>query len=247
MITIALTSATGGAGRTSIALNLAQLLSAQGRHVVLIQADPVNMLNFQMGLGEPARHGLAQVLLGTQTLSGVAVELAGELTTIPFGQTTDQERLTLECESPHAVQDLIRALQADPLLGPSTILVVDLPRWPSVWCDRFLAISDLNLVCMVPDAGSILTADFMIHRLQKSRGASYFLMNRFESIHVLHLDLWTLCKVKFNHRLLPFYLHQDQALPECFAAGQMLKDYAPHSQLTEDLQKLCNWIDLELA
>jgi hypothetical protein len=42
-------------------------------------------------------------------------------------------------------------------------------------------------------------------------------------------------------------LHEDQALSESLAAGQALADYAPRSQLVEDQQKLCNWIDAEIG
>jgi cellulose synthase operon protein YhjQ len=246
MITIALTSATGGSGRTSIALNLAQLLMEQGRDVILVQADPINMLNFQVAMPEPVSQGLAQVLQGDCILDDAIIQLESGLNTLFFGQTTSESRKSLEQLVSNNTEKLVSAFTSTHI-KPNTILVVDLPRWPSVWCDLFLAISDLNLVSMVPDASSILAADLIMSSLQASRGASYFLMNRFESIHVLHLDLWTLCKVKLSHRLLPFYLHQDQALPEAFASGQMLKNYAPQSQLTEDFQKLCNWIDMELG
>lgn len=110
-----------------------------------------------------------------------------------------------------------------------------------------MALSDLNLVNLVPDSASILGIDTLLPHLLESRGASYFLMNRFDSSKVLHLDLWTLCKMKLSHRLLPFYLHEDQALPESLATGQPLLEYAPRSQLVDDQQKLCNWIDTEIG
>ena len=110
-----------------------------------------------------------------------------------------------------------------------------------------MALSDLNLVTLVPDSSAILGIDALLPYLLESRGASYFLMNRFDSAKVLHLDLWTLCKMKLSHRLLPFYLHEDQALAESLAAGLALLDYAPRSQLADDMHKLCNWIDAEIG
>ena len=110
-----------------------------------------------------------------------------------------------------------------------------------------MKISDLNLILMTPDAASLLTIDKLLPSMLSGRGASYFLMNRFKTNFVLHLDIWTMAKIKLSHRLIPFYLLEDQTLPEAFASGLNLHEYSPSSQLTEGYQKLTNWIDLEIS
>jgi cellulose synthase operon protein YhjQ len=239
-------SASGGAGRTSVAIVLAQTLRDLGREVLLIQADPINMIPYQLGKPHTEHIGLMQVLSEERSLRNALLSTDSGLSYLPFGGLghLDMEKLAQQCLiQPERILSLLR----DASIADSTVVVCDLPRWPSKWCDVFLSVSDLNLSLLVPDANSMLSIDLMMSSLLKSRGASYYLMNRFDSSHVLHLDMWTLGKMKLGHRLLPFFMHEDQSLSESFAAGITLNQHAPQSLLAEDFFKLTNWIDAELV
>lgn len=246
MILIALVSATGGAGRTSLSIALATQLSRLGRPVSLLQADPANNLEFQLGLTSPSSRGLGHALLHDLPVTPLINKAEAGFQYLPFGPVSLDDLMTIE-QALHQNPGRLTRLFQEEAFPDSGVVIVDLPRWPSAWCQQVLALADLNLITLVPDSASVLGIDSLLPQLLKSRGASYFLMNRFDSAKVLHLDVWTLCKMKLSHRLLPFYLHEDQALPESVAAGQPLSDYAPRSQLVEDQQKLCNWIDLEMG
>ncbi|MCR2747108.1 cellulose biosynthesis protein BcsQ [Limnobacter parvus] len=247
MIILALVSPSGGAGRTSLSIAVANHLCMLGRNVVLVQADPANNIEFQLGYTAATAHGLGQVILqGAEHLPNSLKTTDAGFQLLPFGQLSIAQQLAVDralMERPERLAELLR----HPAIKDNAVVVIDLPRWPAPWCLKTMAMSDLNLVTLVPDSASILGIDAMLPHLLKSRGASYFLMNRFDSAKVLHLDLWTLCKMKLSHRLLPFYLHEDQALSESMAAGLPLADYAPRSQLVDDQQKLCNWIDSEIG
>ena len=245
MIIIALISPTGGAGRTSLAISAASNLFMLGRKVTVVQADPANNIEYQLGYTQTSPRGLGQSLLTNQSPDTLITTTAG-FKLLPYGQLNMKEQLQVDqllLEKPDSLTALFRHAQFE----DDAVLIVDLPRWPTPWAQKIMDLSDLNLVMMVPDSTSILGIDTLLPHLLESRGASYFLMNRFDSSKVLHLDIWTLCKMKLSHRLLPFYLHEDQALSESLASGQTLSDYAPRSQLVDDQQKLCNWIDAEIG
>lgn len=246
MIIIALVSPTGGAGRTSLAIAAASQLCMLGRKVTLVQADPVNNIEYQLGYTTCSTQGLAQVMLQTNTLEDALRTTEAGYALLPFGPTSIAQQVGIE-QLLMAKPDRLVELFQHSLFEDDSVVIVDLPRWPALWCQQIMALSDLNLVTLVPDSSSVLGIDALLPNLLESRGASYFLMNRFDSAKVLHLDLWTLCKTKLSHRLLPFYLHEDQALAESLAAGLPLQDYAPRSQLAEDTHKLCNWIDTEIG
>ena len=246
MIIIALVSPTGGAGRTSLAIAAASHLCMLGRKVTLVQTDPVNNIEFQLGYTANSAHGLAQLLLQTTTLDHVLKTTEAGYKLLPFGETGIAQQVEIDQTLTNKPERLIDLFQ-HPLFEDDSVVIVDLPRWPALWCQQIMELSDLNLVTLVPDSSAILGIDAMLPHLLESRGASYFLMNRFDSAKVLHLDLWTLCKIKLSHRLLPFYLHEDQALAESLAAGMPLLEYAPRSQLADDMHKLCNWIDAEIG
>ena len=245
MIIIALVSPTGGAGRTSLAIGAASHLCMLGRNVTLVQTDPVNNIEFQLGYTASSVQGLAQVVLQTATLEHTLKTTEAGYKLLPFGQTSIAQQLAIDQALASKPERLVEMFQ-HPLFDDDSVVILDLPRWPAMWCQQIMALSDLNLVTLVPDSSSILGIDALLPCLLESRGASYFLMNRFDSAKVLHLDLWTLCEMKLSHRLLPFYLHEDQALAESLAAGLPLLDYAPRSQLADDMHKLCNWIDAEI-
>ncbi|HEX4916898.1 MAG TPA: cellulose biosynthesis protein BcsQ [Limnobacter sp.] len=246
MILINIASTSGGAGRTSLAANLATQLHGLGRTVLLLQADPMNNLEFKLGLSEASANGLAQHLLhGADVSSCIHLTARGEAV-MPFGTSNHVERLALHrllLEQPNRLKSLF----TDSAIADNTVVLVDLPRWPSAWCKAFFELSDLNIITLVPDLSAVLGVDAVLQELLTARGGSYFLMNRFDSSKVLHLDVWTLCKAKLSHRLLPFYLHEDQSLPESQAAGVPLSEYAPNSQLVEELNKLALWIDGEIG
>lgn len=246
MIIIALVSPTGGAGRTSLAIAAASHLCMLGRQVTLVQADPINNIEFQLGYTESSTHGLGQALLQGEGLEHALRTTDAGFRLLPFGQVGAAQQQAIDqllIEQPQRLTDLFQHEQ----FSNDSVVIIDLPRWPAPWCKTVMALSDLNIVTLVPDSVSILGIDTLLPDLLEGRGASYFLMNRFDSAKVLHLDVWTLCKMKLSHRLLPFYLHEDQALPESLAAGLALADYAPRSQLVDDQQKLCNWIDAEIG
>lgn len=246
MIIIALVSPTGGAGRTSLAIAAATQLSMLGRNVMLVQADAANNIEFQLGYSSRSTRGLGHAILKGEPLEQLVKTSNAGFNLLPFGEITMAQQVEIDhllMDQPQRLTELFQQKE----FADDAVVIIDLPRWPAPWCQKVMALSDLNLITLIPDSASILGIDTLLPHLLQSRGASYFLMNRFDSAKVLHLDLWTLCKMKLSHRLLPFYLHEDQALAESLAAGLVLADYAPRSQLVEDQQKLCNWIDAEIG
>lgn len=245
MIVLAFASSTGGAGRSTLATACARQLATLGRQVKLIQADPANNLAYLLGHMQAAPQGLLQAVLGQAELQHTIAAVSPGLDVVHFGQG-DEEALFQAEQRLKYNPGLLADLLGQTSWAANTVVIIDCPRAPSPWCTQVFSLSDLNLVLMAPEPNTMWGTDALLPGLLKSRGASYFLMNRFESSKVLHLDLWTLSKLKLSHRLLPFYLHEDQALAESIASGLALQEYAPQSQLVEDLAKLCNWIDGEL-
>jgi cellulose synthase operon protein YhjQ len=245
MITIALISATGCSGKSCLSVAMAQLLNRVGRTVRLLQFDHSNNLSFLLNMNSPNERGLCQAIIEDLPLNkDMALEHTHGFEAYAFGPSTEAERLSAHraCIKEHKrIQK-----QLTDNTPPEQLQLLDLPAWPNGAYTPVMQITDLNLVLLTPDPLSVIAIESLLPTLQKSRGASYFLMNRFDPTKVLHLDIWSLCKTKLGHRLLPFYLHEDQAMPESIASGQPLFEYAPQSQLLEDQHKLSNWIDSEI-
>ncbi len=245
MIIIAVISPIGGSGKSSLALGLASILANLQHPVVLVEADPANLLVYQLGKPELTQQGLAQGLTNNTSWAHLITTLEDNVRFIPFGAQSFQESMDLSLQfahNPKALETVIHGCAT----SDQDIFIFDTAKLPNFLAHAVLKISDLNLIPLTPDAHSLLSIDPTIQCLLEGRGSSYFLLNRFKANQALHLDIWTLAKIKLSHRLLPFYLVEDQALPEAFASGLSLQDYSPSSQLTQGFHQLANWIDQEL-
>lgn len=245
MIIIAITSPVGGSGKSSVALSLASLLSNLQLPVTLIETDPANLLAYQMGQTEYANKGLCQGLKGLENWPDLVYGAELGFRFMPFGQQSHNESIELALKFAQKKTALSTAINGC-MSTEEDIFIFDTAKLPNFLAHAVLQVSDLNLITLTPDSNSLLSIDPTIKSLLESRGSNYFLMNRFKANQVLHLDIWALARIKLGHRLLPFYLVEDQAMPEAFASGLNLEEYSPSSQLAENLHKLANWIHQEL-
>lgn len=114
MIIIALVSPTGGAGRTSLAIAAASHLCMLGRKVTLVQADPANNIEFQLGYAQASPNGLGQALLQLKELNTLVATTTAGFKLLPFGQLTLTEQLAVDqmlMEQPENLTALFRHAQ----------------------------------------------------------------------------------------------------------------------------------------
>jgi flagellar biosynthesis protein FlhG len=79
---IAVTGGKGGVGKTSVAVNLATVLSVAGRRVMLLDGD-LGLANVDVFLGLSPRHTMAHVLSGERTLEEIIVESPHGIQVVP--------------------------------------------------------------------------------------------------------------------------------------------------------------------
>ena len=79
---IGVASGKGGAGKTTVAINLAVALALRGHHVMLLDAD-LGMANAQIALGAHAPFNISHVLNGSKTLQEVLVTTAQGVRLVP--------------------------------------------------------------------------------------------------------------------------------------------------------------------
>jgi chromosome partitioning protein len=89
---IIVTSATGGAGRTTLALHLAVALGARGLRTLLVDLDPSNGVAHALGRGDRALRGVADVLALDAAPSQVMLETRSDnLWLLPRGRLDPTE------------------------------------------------------------------------------------------------------------------------------------------------------------
>lgn len=86
---VAVAGGKGGSGKTSIAINLAWSLAAQGQRTLLLDAD-LGMANVDVLLGLETQHTLGDVICRQQRLEEVMVEVGDNLLVIPAASGISQ-------------------------------------------------------------------------------------------------------------------------------------------------------------
>lgn len=246
MHTLVLSSASGGVGTTSLTSVLGLLLRQGGQRTLLLEFNPANQLDIHVAVDSSSPHGVAQCAEPEALSRHVHLSPEGQ-SYIPFGQPTADALVRFESHlvtHPGWLACGLHALAQDPIWADAWVLI-DTPPLPSLYARQALQLDAQAWVILRPDAPNLLQLPRITTACQHPGLSWRVLLNAVDPTHVLHLDVHTLAKSRLGARLLPRWVHRDQAMAEAVAAGTTLTDYAPHSQALEDLQALANLLLLE--
>ncbi|MFA6970378.1 MAG: cellulose biosynthesis protein BcsQ [Gallionella sp.] len=247
MTVIAVISPKGGVGKTTVSVNLACGLAANGRPVRLVDLDPQNALRLHLGADPADVNGLAHQTLQQTSWYYSEYDSAYGVSFVPYGKVSEIERITFEAlltQSPNWLRENLAALGHE----PSGYTIIDTPPGPSVYVQQALSIANFVLVVMIPDAGSYATLtaiegllDYYCANRSDFYG-SYYVLNQFDADHPLNRDIKTVMQSVLEDRLAPYPIHRDESLSEALAFQQPAAQYAPHCQAVDDLANLTRWL-----
>jgi flagellar biosynthesis protein FlhG len=164
---IAVTSGKGGVGKTNVSVNLAIALAAQGKEVMLLDAD-LGLGNVDVMLGLHPRHNLSHVVAGDCGLEDIIVRGPAGVRLVPSASG-----VTRMCEldtAEHA--GLIRAFGE---LGFGLdVLVVDTAAGASDTVLSFLKASQEIVVVVCDEPASITDAYALMKVLSREHGRHRF-------------------------------------------------------------------------
>ncbi|MGO3742125.1 cellulose biosynthesis protein BcsQ [Kerstersia sp.] len=239
MKTIAIVSAKGGVGKSSLSANLGVALLKTGHPVLLVDLDPQNALGMHLGAPQTSL-GIARATLQQEDWSKAVVSTAPGAYLLPYGQASETERMAFEehiAQTPAwPLADLDRlSLKSD------TIVIFDTPPGPSVYLQQVLKSADLAVAVTLSDMASYATLPIM-ERLVNEYGRSrpeflgaYYIVNQTDSNRPLLRDVNNVLKSTLQQRLIG-QVHQDQAVRDALAKHQDVLGFAPYSQAAHDIQ-----------
>ena len=224
---VAFVSLAGGVGKTSLVASVGCMLAAQGVSSLLVDTHA---------------YGLLPLFFGARELSpGTSRTFASRGTRAPVRVMT----LNHAMEDAHVVSLMD---QIAPHTEGMSLVLLDVSTGSLDALREVAEIFPTVLVVMKPDMASVVslqTIEALFSVVQEDTEHApemYFVLNQFDESLRLHRDVRERLKRQLGRRLLPFVLHESRLVSDALAECMTIVDYAPDSQIVEDLDSLSRWI-----
>lgn len=248
---VAVVSAKGGVGKTTLAANLASALADSGRRVMTVDLDPQNALRLHFGMPPSEIDGVARASLRGDFWQSVIHAGTGNVSVLPYGGLNESDRHTFEKmldTDPNWLRGNLDSLG----LAPNDIVVVDTPPGPSVYLKQALSTAQFALAVVLADAASYATIPMMENLLgtycagrPDFVGVAY-VINQVDPGRQLGRDVVKVLRATLAERLFPGVIHLDQAVSEALAYDTTALHYDGLSQATQDFKSCAQWVSAAL-
>ncbi|MCP1445167.1 cellulose synthase operon protein YhjQ [Pseudomonas sp. GGS8] len=235
---IAIVSANGGVGKSTVAAGLAKTLRHSGGRAIAIDLDPQNALSSHLGITRQVP-GLIQ--LKEQDADWGAHRLPGfsDSECLPFGTgELNDHRLLKQLMLEDS--DWLNQHLASMNLSENDTVILDTPSGATVYSQQALDAADLVLVMTVADAASYLALDTMTQWLEtnlRSAQRHRYVLNQRDDSRAFSRDMGVLFLRRLGANLIGT-IRLDHQFNESLAYGRDLLQYAPESIGCQDIVSL---------
>ncbi|MES2927241.1 MAG: cellulose biosynthesis protein BcsQ [Pseudomonadota bacterium] len=242
MKVIAIVSAKGGVGKTTLTANLATALQREGVATLLVvDMDPQNALGLHFGADPRSLAGVSRASLAGEDWGSVCVQSPSGVHVLPYGVVNESDRVAFERHLDAHPNWLVQQLQGLELPEDAVVLV-DTPPGPSVYMQQALSAAQVVVVVSLPDAASYAALALMqrlVHTYCTPRpdfSETLYVLNQVDGARQLSKDITRVMQDNLGERLVGV-VHEDQAVREALAYDQSVLEYDPQGQAADDLRK----------
>lgn len=243
---IAIVSAKGGVGKSTVSANLTMALCRAGLPALGVDLDPQNALHLHFGSSNNSLEGLSRATLEGRDWRETAYQVDDGLAVLPYGIVNEPDRQQFEAllaADPHWLQ---RNLDNLPL-SPASMVVIDTPPGPSVYLRQALSAAQVVIVITLADAASYATLPQMEKLIQSfccSRDdfIDYaYLVNQFDPNKALSNDVVSAMRELLSGKTIGL-VQFDPNVGEALAFGKTLIERSPNSPACKDFLSWTSWI-----
>jgi len=243
---IAITSGKGGVGKTNIVANLGHALAAQGKRVLILDAD-WGLGNLDVLLGLAPRYNLSHVITGEKTVEEIILDGPGGMQILPASSGI-QELTNLTFE-----QKLRVLNQLDLLLDTVDVLLIDTAAGISSNVMDFNVTAQDILVVVAPEPTSLTDAYALMKVLSVRYGQNHckLLVNQVHEVQEareIHRQLNLVVERFLNFSLeyvgCVFY---DEKVPQCVKRQTIVSDRHPAAKASRCFTALAQKISTSSA
>jgi len=242
MKVIAIVSAKGGVGKTTLTANLATALQREGVATLLVvDMDPQNALGLHFGADPRSLAGVSRASLAGEDWGSVCVQSPSGVHVLPYGVVNESDRVAFERHLDAHPNWLVQQLQGLELPEDAVVLI-DTPPGPSVYMQQALSAAQVVVVVSLPDAASYAALALMqrlVHTYCTPRpdfSETLYVLNQADGARQLSKDITRVMQDNLGERLVGV-VHEDQAVREALAYDQSVLEYDPQGQAADDLRK----------
>jgi cellulose synthase operon protein YhjQ len=227
---LALVSLAGGVGKTSMVASMGCLLAAEGVSSLLVDTHVYGLLPLFFGARE-LPPGTARTFVSGAGSAPIRV------------MTLDTKAAEDEEAGESSVFDQI----SQHVDGMNRVLI-DVSTGSVELIRQVLRLAPTVLVVLTPDMSSVVSLQALhavFEQLEEESGRPtelFFVLNQFDTSLRLHMSVRERLMRQLGKLLLPFVIRRSGAVSEALAEGMTMVDYAPDSQVVEDLSNLGQWI-----
>lgn len=247
MFVIAVVSAKGGVGKTTLSANLAVGIAQRGHPTLVVDLDPQNALQWHLGgLDQNECKGIS-ALTGTRTrLAGVTHASPYHVYFSPYGRGGEVQRQRFESVL-EKQDDWLRGKLQKANLSENAIVLLDTPPGPSVYLKQAIHAADYVLAVVLADAASYSTLPEM-EELISAYGppsaqitGSAYVINQ-SAKRQLAQDVLALFHTQLGERMVPWVIPEDAEVEEALAYECPLLHYRPDNPATKKIQSVVDWL-----
>ncbi len=242
MKVIAIVSAKGGVGKTTLTANLATALQREGVATLLVvDMDPQNALGLHFGADPRSLAGVSRASLAGTDWGSVCVQSPSGVHVLPYGVVNESDRVAFERHLDAHPNWLVQQLQGL-ALPEDAVVLIDTPPGPSVYMQQALSAAQVVVVVSLPDAASYAALALMqrlVHTYCTPRpdfSETLYVLNQVDGARQLSKDITRVMQDNLGERLVGV-VHEDQAVREALAYDQSVLEYDPQGQAADDLRR----------